>query len=78
MLREGKKIFAFASDDNHNEGIFDDACGGYIVVKAEKLTHEDIVQNMLAGNYYSSSGPEIYDWESGTVWRMLTAARFTE
>ena len=62
MLREGKKIFAFASDDNHNEGLFDDACGGYIVVKADKLTHEDIVQNMLAGNYYSSSGPEIYDW----------------
>ena len=26
------------------------------------LTHEDIVQNMLAGNYYSSSGPEIRDW----------------
>ena len=62
MLREGKKIFAFASDDIHNEGLFDDACGGYIVVKADKLTHEDIVQNMLAGNYYSSSGPEIYDW----------------
>ena len=32
------------------------------MVKAERLTHEDIVQNMLAGNYYSSSGPEIRDW----------------
>lgn len=62
MLREGKKILAFASDDNHNEGLFDDACGGFIVVKSEKLTHEDIVRNMLAGNYYSSAGPEIYDW----------------
>ena len=62
MLREGKKILAFASDDNHNEGLFDDACGGYIVVKSERLTHEDIIRNMLAGNYYSSSGPEIYDW----------------
>lgn len=62
MLREGKKILAFASDDNHNEGLFDDACGGYIVVKSEQLTHEDIIRNMLAGNYYSSSGPEIRDW----------------
>ena len=62
MLREGICMNAFASDDNHNEGLFDDACGGYIVVKAENLTHEDIVTNMLTGNYYSSSGPEIYDW----------------
>ena len=62
MLREGKQIFAFASDDNHNDGIVEDACGGYIVVKAEELSHEAIVKNMLAGNYYSSSGPEIYDW----------------
>ncbi|MDD3402798.1 MAG: PHP domain-containing protein [Hespellia sp.] len=62
MLREGIQMKAFASDDNHNEGLFDDACGGYIVVKAETLTHEDLVTNMLAGNYYSSSGPEIYDW----------------
>lgn len=62
MLREGKQIFAFASDDNHNDGIVEDACGGYIVVKAEELSREAIVKNMLAGNYYSSSGPEIYDW----------------
>ena len=62
MLREGKQIFAFASDDNHNEGLFDDACGGYIVVKAPELTHEAILQAMIAGNYYSSAGPEIYDW----------------
>ena len=62
MLREGKRIFAFASDDNHNWGTYDDACGGYIVVKAEALTHEEVIRNMIAGNYYSSSGPEIYDW----------------
>lgn len=62
MLREGKRIFAFASDDNHNDGVVEDACGGYIVVRAEELSHEAIVTNMLAGNYYSSSGPEIYDW----------------
>ena len=62
MLREGKRILGFASDDNHNEGLFDDSCGGFIVVNADALTHEDIVENMICGNYYSSSGPEIYDW----------------
>jgi len=62
MLREGKRIFALATDDNHNGGVFDDACGGFIMVQAESLTHENIIQALLSGNYYSSSGPEIYDW----------------
>ena len=34
MLREGKQIFAFASDDNHNNEEVEDTFGGYIVVKA--------------------------------------------
>ncbi len=62
MLREGKKIWAVASDDNHNAGQFEDSCGGFIVVKAEALTRKDITQAIVDGNYYSSSGPVIYDW----------------
>lgn len=62
MLRQGRNISAVATDDNHNEGLFDDACGGYIVVKSPGLTHEDILQNMIDGNYYSSAGPEILNW----------------
>ena len=62
MLQDGKHICAFASDDNHNSGVPDDSCGGYIVVKSRELSHDSILQNMLSGNYYSSSGPEIYDW----------------
>ena len=62
MLREGRRILGAATDDNHNEGKFDDACGGWITVKSERLTHDEIITNILAGNYYSSSGPEIYDW----------------
>ena len=62
MLRDGKKMLAFASDDNHNEGLFDDACGGYIVVKSDRLDREEILRNMLKGNYYSSSGVAIEDW----------------
>lgn len=70
MLRMGKRINAFASDDNHNEGLFEDSCGGWICVQAPELTHDAIVQNFIDGNYYSSSGPEIYDWgiKNGTVW----------
>jgi hypothetical protein len=62
MLRKGYKILGTASDDNHNQGLFEDSCGGYIVVKAEKLNHENIINAITDGNYYSSSGPEIFDW----------------
>ncbi|MCD8083458.1 MAG: PHP domain-containing protein [Clostridiales bacterium] len=62
MLRRGHRIFAFASDDNHNGGVFDDACGGWIQVVADHLDHETILSAMLRGDFYSSNGPEIYAW----------------
>lgn len=70
MLRMGKKINAFASDDNHNEGLFQDSFGGWICVQSPDLTHDNIIQNFIDGNYYSSSGPEIYDWgvKDGKAW----------
>ncbi|MDO5416694.1 MAG: PHP domain-containing protein [Lachnospiraceae bacterium] len=63
MLRHGRKMLGIATDDNHNGGVFDDACGGFIVVNAPELSHEAILKNMLEGNYYMSAGPEIHDWK---------------
>lgn len=70
MLRAGKRIWGFASDDNHNEGLFDDAFGGWIVVCAPELSRDALVTAMLEGAYYSSSGPEISGWgvRDGVVW----------
>lgn len=62
MLRNGTHIFATASDDNHNDGLLHDTFGGYIMVKADKLSHESIINSIISGNYYSSTGPQIYDW----------------
>lgn len=62
MLRRGVRINGTAADDNHNDGIVEDSFGGYIVVKAESLEHQAVIQAILEGNYYSSTGPEIYDW----------------
>ena len=75
ILRSGRQVFAFASDDNHNNGLFDDACGGWIMVKAPELTHDAIVGAMLRGAYYSSSGPEIYGWglRDDRVWVVCSA-----
>lgn len=62
MLRAGIRIWGVATDDNHNGGIFDDACGGYIVVQAPELEHDAIIQAIIDGRFYSSAGPSIYEW----------------
>lgn len=56
-LRLEKGWKAYAADDNHSLA---DAFGGFVMVQALSLCHEDIVQALLDGNFYSSSGPEIY------------------
>ncbi len=62
MLRAGKRIWGTATDDNHNPGTFDDACGGWIAVQAESLTRNDLITAMEKGNFYSSAGPVIRSW----------------
>lgn len=62
MLRRGNDIMGFASDDNHNGGVFPESFGGYVMVKSEKLDHESIVSNLLSGNYYFSNGASIHQW----------------
>lgn len=70
MLRHGKRVFCFASDDNHNNGEFEDSCGGWVCVVAPELTHEAILHGLIAGDFYASSGPEIYGWgvKDDQVW----------
>lgn len=63
MLRDGKQIFGFASDDNHNEGQFPDSFGGFIMVKALELSHDEIMKSIMNGNFYASSGPVIHSWD---------------
>lgn len=66
LLRAGKRIFCIAADDNHGTR---EACGAYIMVKADKLEYETIGNALLAGNFYSSMGPEIHElwYEDGKI-----------
>lgn len=70
MLRRGRRVWGFASDDNHNEGLFDDSFGGWVVVSAPALTRDALVRSLLTGGFYSSSGPDIINWgvREGSVW----------
>lgn len=65
ILRSGKEIFALATDDNHNKypttAAKCDSFGGYVMIKADELKYEAITDALFQGNFYASSGPEIYD-----------------
>jgi hypothetical protein len=67
MLRSGIKLFALATDDNHN--YFDDSFGGFTMIKAENLEYRSIIDALEKGEFYASCGPlikEIY-YEDGKV-----------
>jgi len=72
MLRAGKNIFCVAADDNHNHEKPDspmwDSCGGYVMIRAEKLEYKNITDALLKGDFYASNGAFIdnvwYDTET--------------
>jgi hypothetical protein len=61
MLTNGKRIFALATDDNHNHQGNNDSFGGFIMIKAEELEYGKITDALLGGNFYASEGPEILE-----------------
>ena len=58
LLRGGRRIFPVAADDNHQTV---DTCGGWIMIKADKLEYKTITDAMSRGDFYASSGPEIHE-----------------
>ena len=65
MLQSGKRIYCIGADDNHNGKPADsrhyDSFGAFTVIKADKLEYNTITDALVAGNFYASQGPEIYD-----------------
>lgn len=68
-LKHGKRWFCIATDDNHDGGREvpgapderTDSLGGWTMIKAPELTYDAIIKSFDAGNFYCSTGPEIYD-----------------
>lgn len=58
LLGQGKIIYGVATDDAH---VFDHLCKGWVMVKAEKDLNA-ILAALEKGEFYSSCGPEIYDF----------------
>ena len=58
LLRKGERIYAIATDDNHG---VKSSCGGWTMIKADKLEYETITDALVKGNFYASWGPEIHE-----------------
>ena len=56
MLRGGECVMPVAADDIHSAG---DAFGGWLMVKADKLDYQTVIEALECGNFYASTGPEI-------------------
>lgn len=62
LLRRGRRVYGIACDDTHGKTRKSDRFGGWIMVKAMTCSHNDIMKALRAGDFYSSTGPTIYDW----------------
>ena len=62
FLKAGNRIAVTYSDDNHfayPDTPESDMCGGFVMIKAERLDYKTITEAMKRGDYYASMGPEI-------------------
>ena len=64
MRRAGKRVFLTACDDNHNWARLDsplsDSFGGFVMIDAEELSYQSIIEALERGDFYASCGPLIY------------------
>lgn len=58
LLGQGKRIYGVATDDGHAK---DQHCIGWVMVRAENNVNA-ILTALKEGRFYSSCGPEIYDF----------------
>jgi hypothetical protein len=67
LLRQGKRIFCIAADDNHNcahDASWHpdiDSFGGWVMIRCERLSYENLTKALENGDFYASCGPEIYE-----------------
>jgi len=77
FLKQGKKIYCVAADDNHNgfprESKHWDSFGGFVYIGAKELTYEAVMAALEKGDFYASRGPQIYDLTYDPETREVTA-----
>jgi hypothetical protein len=61
LLSEGRRITAIGTDDTHAKDERPDMFGAWVMVKAEQLEPEPLLNSLKAGQFYTSQGPLIHD-----------------
>jgi hypothetical protein len=61
LLAEGRRITGCAADDAHFRPGAPDHFGGWVMVKAEAAEPDALLAALKAGDYYSSTGPELHE-----------------
>ena len=57
MLEQGNRLFPLGCDDMHTLKSF---AGAWIMVGAEALNYSNVIDALKKGDFYASTGPEIY------------------
>ena len=63
MLLEGKSVYCTAADDCHSGGSpypVGDSFVGHVMINADSLSYESVIEALKAGSFYASSGPQIH------------------
>ncbi len=83
ILRSGRNIFPLCTDDSHFKGSAEigkpncDGFGGWVMVKADALEYDKVFEALEKGDFYCSTGPEIYElyYEDGKIHIECSEAR---
>ncbi|MCQ2437043.1 MAG: hypothetical protein MJ099_01445 [Clostridia bacterium] len=66
-IRDGKRVLPLATDDTHHGAFYNgapmptkDGCQAFLMLRADHLTYDEILNAYLSGHYYCSNGPVIH------------------
>ena len=57
LLKLGTRLFPLATDDVH---AIEHAFGGWVMIGAEKLSYEAVIEALEKGDFYATTGPDIH------------------
>ena len=61
MLQAGRRVWGFADDDSHFRPAYPQYGGGYVMIRAPRLTQDAILRALKGGSFYSTMCPEFHD-----------------
>ncbi len=81
LIRLGQPVFPVASDDAHaDKESLHDCFGGFSMIKAPALEYDAVMQALVKGDFYSSTGPTIEEMylEDGKLYLTTSAVSKVE